>query len=282
MNTLYVPKLINQKDVMSPTFHLHSSYPSTWNGIDKELLLSVHPRNAPANPFGIIVDLSMDEFTEIFAHAKTIKILNQSIKVDDRLYPFNMQSDQRCDLHDAVMHTSKGNIPLNELLSYLDELLEKNEQKSPFSPLYSGQFFQEFSEIRTMIVASLNNHKLNQLTRLIGMGPGLTPSGDDYLIGLLAALTMFRPQALPSLSESMLQHLHSGPVTTDISNHYLKAACNGQFVEWFITFYKNFVTQKDWKSSLNLIAQMGHSSGTDTLLGFQAGILYSMQKDKHI
>ncbi|WP_139570926.1 oxamate carbamoyltransferase subunit AllH family protein, partial [Escherichia coli] len=66
-----------------------------------------------------------------------------------------------------------------------------------------------------------------------GFGKGLTPDGDDYLLGYLAALWLWQlPAPLADhqyrLQQALDQHAHN---TTDISRHYLERALQGHFSE---------------------------------------------------
>ena len=59
------------------------------------------------------------------------------------------------------------------------------------------------------------------VTGLLGLGPGLTPSGDDLLVGLLLALHSGKSPAAASLSRAVVRH---APVMTGrISVSMLKA-----------------------------------------------------------
>jgi hypothetical protein len=68
------------------------------------------------------------------------------------------------------------------------------------------------------------------LARVVGRGPGLTPSGDDMLVGIMAALRL-APSPLAGrhanlLAEAVAPFLAS---TTDLSAHLLRQATQGHF-----------------------------------------------------
>jgi hypothetical protein len=74
---------------------------------------------------------------------------------------------------------------------------------------------------------------LRQVARLVGLGPGLTPSGDDFIIGWLAGLVL-RADAPPQLR--FLQDLCAGieslaSATTSVSRQHLADACALAFSE---------------------------------------------------
>lgn len=82
-----------------------------------------------------------------------------------------------------------------------------------------------------------------QVPQLIGFGKGLTPDGDDYLLGYLAALWLWQlPAPLADhqyrLQQVIDQHAHN---TTDISRHYLERALQGHFQNRFASYSHNWL-----------------------------------------
>ncbi len=115
------------------------------------------------------------------------------------------------------------------------------------------------------------------IASLTGLGPGLTPSGDDFLIGLLSALWFFkgiRP------AESLLQALRPEirlrlGGTTPVSAAFLGEAAEGRFGERICGFWTG-IGQGSWDQALQdltAVARTGHSSGTDTLGGMIFGLV---------
>lgn len=115
---------------------------------------------------------------------------------------------------------------------------------------------------------------------MAGAGRGLTPACDDVMVGIMAAAcawlearredggNMFR-----KLCGRMRGSLVLGSNTTKISCKYLKCACEGYFsrllCEWMAwCFEKEGDGEKDagWMLLMQ-IADMGHTSGMDTIYG---------------
>ena len=104
---------------------------------------------------------------------------------------------------------------------------------------------------------------------LIGLGPGLTPSGDDYLGGLLIALHALerRPQAqaLWRWLEPRLKR------TSAISAAHLAAAAAGEGHEALHACLEALASRSaDWTRTLDRVANVGHVSGWDALAGIAA------------
>jgi len=108
---------------------------------------------------------------------------------------------------------------------------------------------------------------------LIGRGIGLTPSGDDILIGYTFARVLFqKADEWKSKLAEALQEIK----TTAISEAYFNALLHGSINENFLhlaqLFYEN--DRKKISNELQKLKQFGHTSGTDTLYGFALGLQY--------
>lgn len=121
----------------------------------------------------------------------------------------------------------------------------------------------------------------------IGKGQGLTPSADDFLIGILAALFTVKPYFpfITSISsayqQAITQYLSQ---TNDISQHYLQQALIGHFSQPILLLIYQMVNiseQTELNNSIMQCIHIGASSGCDMLAGFYYGIthLFINQKD---
>lgn len=110
---------------------------------------------------------------------------------------------------------------------------------------------------------------------LLGVGPGLTPSGDDFLVGYLAGLThcggpiCARPAA--AVTSCLLQN--AAACTTSLSAEYIRYAARGQYHQYFTAFIDAFQGGggEELAAQAARLLTLGHSSGTDLLLGFVYG-----------
>ena len=96
----------------------------------------------------------------------------------------------------------------------------------------------------------------------MGLGIGLTPSGDDFLCGVLAGLILLGKQDTEDfhhLSTEISQNLTR---TNAISTAFLRCAMEGQFSEAIVTLGSVAFSQ-----SQQMFHAIGHSSGADTLCG---------------
>lgn len=112
---------------------------------------------------------------------------------------------------------------------------------------------------------------------LIGLGPGLTPSGDDFLVGYMAGLwatasdTLSRMQFLAAFGAEIsaaAQH------TNEISCAYLRSAAIGHVSEPIAKLAQQLKRANDMRSvrvATQAALQVGHTSGTDGVLGLLLG-----------
>lgn len=107
---------------------------------------------------------------------------------------------------------------------------------------------------------------------IMGRGCGLTPAGDDFLLGVMMAIWLRWDDGDPevvckALLESVAQQ------TSRLSGAFLLAAARGAFREaWHAYFSPAITTQAEAESHLHGMLDYGHSSGLFSLAGCQRGL----------
>lgn len=103
--------------------------------------------------------------------------------------------------------------------------------------------------------------------QLIGLGPGLTPSGDDYLGGVMVALhSLDRGAHAAALWRWLEPRL--APRTSAISAAHLAAAAAGEAHEALhACLVELFKPDGSWDPVLSQLDAVGHGSGWDGLAG---------------
>lgn len=116
----------------------------------------------------------------------------------------------------------------------------------------------------------INNKIINYF---IGRGKGLTPSGDDILIGFTLALMIFG-----NYSEwiSGLKTSINSNKTTMVSISYFNALFEGYASESFVELVKLIDEDNIFKIEYTVknVQAFGHTSGNDTLFGFLTGLRF--------
>ncbi|MEV4397386.1 DUF2877 domain-containing protein [Nonomuraea sp. NPDC049607] len=118
------------------------------------------------------------------------------------------------------------------------------------------------------------------VARLVGFGPGLTPSGDDLLVGALAVLSRTArsaggpapARAFRTLADGVRRHAHR---TTDVAAHYLRLAAEGHYSEPILDLVDALVTGADRTAvpaRTQAALRVGASSGADGVAGVLLGL----------
>lgn len=133
---------------------------------------------------------------------------------------------------------------------------------------------------------SLNNIQgiIQIIKKIVGLGPGLTPAGDDMLVGLMSSMQYISnnfPEIridVNKINEEIKSSI-SG-LTTTISEEFLREASLGRVNEPIASHIKNMLIsgERDVMNSANRVLRHGGTSGTDTVFGIILGF-YLMVRD---
>lgn len=149
-----------------------------------------------------------------------------------------------------------------------------------------AQYFNRRTEIQPLfdvsaIQRSITKQEPDQIMgavdSLLGAGSGLTPSGDDFLIGLLLALNRWKEALWPadSLREINCQVVESAyRKTTRLSANLIELATLGQGDERLISVVDQLMsdTPIETKAVLDLLG-WGSSSGVDVFVGMAVALM---------
>jgi hypothetical protein len=106
-------------------------------------------------------------------------------------------------------------------------------------------------------------------SRLAGLGYGLTPAGDDFMLGgLLAAWILHPPELAGTLAAGMANT--AAPLTTSLSAAWLRAAGKGEAGILWHEFFQALISadQGNVRATAGKILAVGETSGADALAGF--------------
>lgn len=125
-------------------------------------------------------------------------------------------------------------------------------------------------------------------SKLLGLGPGLTPSGDDFLVGFLAAHKVLSSSFSGKLEKSEAKRKlrsEARALTVSTAAQFLVCALEGFFSESLYFVFEDLIRHfqlRSRKEDLNSthysskriadFMKWGHSSGADTLTGVVFGL----------
>lgn len=263
---------------------VHSIFQNGFNVRFRERLVYFSKKTNTKTPFSIILPNAF-----IISYFNDIEIGDKVVWINNmKEFVFVYQEASLCIKNSPSFCTYKQNI------RFSNEVLFKNlEELRKWLDLYKYQenmFFTINDVISGIIEGKSKNSLHNQflsayiygdltsyrelLRYYIGRGSGLTPSGDDLIMGLLAVFICIddtREEQFISCVEDMIKT--SPFFTTDISREYLIWVCQG-YIGLNITKVIHDLMNNDsaeTKRSIENLLEVGHTSGHDTLLGILLG-----------
>lgn len=183
------------------------------------------------------------------------------------------------DLHSADVWQPRPNWDLvreqqKEWLTHLPELATAvTQQQDRLTAGTPASFANQFQAAADAVLATIAHPDAAGLetavARLAGLGPGLTPAGDDFLLGLLLGLWATRSEEeVVELAECVVKT--AVPRTTQLSAAWLQAAAQGEaWLAWH-HLLNALLAGGDWQYLFNRILNNGATSGIASLTGFVA------------
>jgi hypothetical protein len=115
---------------------------------------------------------------------------------------------------------------------------------------------------------------VSSLSALVGLGAGLTPAGDDFIVGYFAALwsRSYREPGIAALLRALALTVGELSLHTNaISRQMLLDALQGHFAERLTEVVRCVCDGGDVAGAAMRALQIGHSSGADALCGLLFG-----------
>jgi hypothetical protein len=114
---------------------------------------------------------------------------------------------------------------------------------------------------------------VERIVPLVGLGPGLTPSGDDYIGGMLIALhAVGRGPLAQTLWDAMAPSARVS--TNDISFAHLSAAAEGYGTAALHALVNDLIAGGSRETGMRIseVGALGHTSGFDAIAGVVAAL----------
>ncbi|HCB49384.1 MAG TPA: hypothetical protein DEP47_07655 [Chloroflexi bacterium] len=145
-----------------------------------------------------------------------------------------------------------------------------NEQLRAFVPKWMAAWHEMSAGLQKfdIVQAKLGAKKM------AGLGGGLTPAGDDFLMGFIYSLWSQWDSKMAHTWATEIVKVAS-PLTTRLSATWLKAAANGEATENWHRLVNALINSDpdNLVSAASRILAVGHSSGSDALTGYIAGFM---------
>ena len=238
------------------------------------IIINVLPEKVKAGLMGAVVDYSPDElfFQNIDFHInlKNTKLWKPPILSIVVLSPLEREHQINL-ITDALVHSDRE----STFLSLLQWMVAKNHQHDPLD-LRLNQRIQTVLDLQQAVHGNEPGEAAKLLHSWIGFGPGLTPSGDDFIWGFLAALNRWKSVLCPQfkvglLNESILSLAQKK--TTSLSATLIECAVHGWADENMLAVLNRlFSGQGSVKETVEIILAYGSSSGVDAFAGMVVAV----------
>lgn len=171
-----------------------------------------------------------------------------------------------------ALHTRKAEIANCLTQLQITDHLRGNIE-APFATTVTGSNQSPISNLSSALVKAdvLSAKKI--AAHLAGLGIGLTPAGDDFMMGAMYAAWIILPLEVARPLAQELAHT-AAPLTTSLSAEWLKSAGRGEvgvrwheFLNALLSGNRHFI-----QTTLENILDTGETSGADALAGFQSTI----------
>ena len=303
-SSIYIIKTFNNLKTVpnaeNNRLYVHSVYERTINLMLDGQLAALQTQGSPLSPISIILPLDetglraldIKKGDNVNIDGEIIKIGNNefSLRSISETFDTHLTGDYRpqplADITISLIRNSNrggfsslvlsDNAPDDLVLSYAKNKL--NEAAAICNLIKSNQ------ETDKTTMQTKQVKLCETLSNLIGVGTGLTPSGDDFITGILSTFAAFPDcfdyEIVKCLRSKLLNKRDN---TNEISRAFLDCALNGHYSKPVIELYKSIcsagnpsteqVSQETLTRLLNSFCEIGHTSGIDTL----TGIFWSMK-----
>jgi len=122
--------------------------------------------------------------------------------------------------------------------------------------------------------------------KLSGLGIGLTPAGDDFILGAIYAAWIIHPPEITTILVKEVTNT-AAALTTSLSAAWLRSAGRGEAGILWHDFFDTLISADSIAIQLSVeeILSIGHTSGADALAGF-SGVFMAwagvFRKDLHL
>lgn len=257
---------------------VHSVFNKVINLVNEEgCMISLLARTMDNCPISILVDIRNFEEWKVLA-GEDVRFEKDKIVIGR--YLLDISKADPYNLKRGVF--KKNSYLLERNLAVLKELVPFQRSKDEYD--FNSMAFQMVLDRTSLLKDAClgkNNQKIIETGRsLLGLGQGLTPSGDDVLMGLFLILGLCNSPVrhLDNLLERILQN--KGEETTDVSYQGLIRASKGFYRSVLVETAEALTRQEEVEGIIKQVLAIGHTSGRDLLYGILTGYEILMEKEK--
>jgi hypothetical protein len=247
-------------------------------------------------PQGIRVDTPSDFSFEIFNTGEQATCRENILRLNSLIVDLRDAQRWKCDL--PALQADLGNPTVTAAWKFVWQALNQRQIQSNAEIIAENLFHSDESmrgiqriagdAIRGLVNATQCHDLIlatSSVHALIGLGTGLTPGGDDLLVGYLAGLwcavhdSSERRQFVSELGNAIIHHSQQ---TNDISRVYLYHASQGQVSSLLAKLADAICMGKNAGHLIDTAEtamRVGHTSGMDAVTGLLVGLTAWVDSD---
>lgn len=266
---------------------VHSIYSSVINISfqDSSKIFSIAVSNVIQSPYMMRTDdiKSFMNLTNLIEVGETVNLIKTNqLRIGLFIIDWSVSSTWDKKLQIKSVNTEYINHRMNELNKYFENIEGNNQLVNALfdKKLEKNNFFQQEYE---KIIADLNDSVTAQkMYKIIGLGIGLTPSGDDFFLGCFSVLYVHKKSLAEEIMDSSYFSLDNiSSRTTQVGFNMIMHSFKGKVNN---ELYNLIMLDELSEKSIKNLQKIGSTSGEDMLAGVYFGynLLMNNYKEEKI
>ena len=268
---------------------IHSVFTRTINIIVKNQLYTIASNQLDNAPATLLIEL--DNFNSYrFLPDDRVRIRNEQLKLTNKLSidlsathlwkkeisHFPIKENQ---LHQNLLYATAFVLKMGKT----DWLREDSEDRISFQKEMGRMLRERTAGLMQNFERSTLTEQVKRTEGIIGLGQGLTPSGDDFLVGVMLAFSTLKKDLFNKRKWASQVVNVSKEKTNAISYSALKYAAIGETRESIYSFIHALFTGSEEAIERELLAvlKIGSSSGTEITWGILNGLTLILKQEDY-
>jgi hypothetical protein len=243
-------------------------------------VLSIVTKKIGNGPFNLVIEENI-LFSDHLNVKSKISIESNRLTLED--LDINIDKAELWLSHPSweVLYGKRDNI-LNQIISLPKwEAYIKEEIAASQSALLARVpgTVQAMTSLISAITSADISTSIDSAKQLAGLGQGLTPSGDDFILGAVLAAWIVHPQDMARVLAKEIANA-AAPLTTSLSAAWLRSAGRGEAGILWHNFFNALIAENPKAVQLHIteLLSVGHTSGADAFAGFISTLIHVEEK----
>jgi len=247
---------------------------------ERREILSIVMSQIGNGPFNLVIECDvlfpnhLTEESRVSIHADQLHLGDLAITTNNaKLWSprpdWEALHDNKENILDQLTSLQFANCLVRGLELPLAKTVRDYSTTVPLPSLQITTYQSLFSTLSTSISTADLSSSLTATRQLAGLGAGLTPAGDDFILGAVLAAWIIHPADVARIVAEEITDT-AAPLTASLSAAWLRAAGKGEAGILWHEFFNALISANSAtiQNSMNKILAVGETSGADALAGF--------------